>query len=163
MELEPFQDIDNFSNYMINKNGDIYSKIRNKILKYKNSKGYNQITLRRDNKGYTKSIHRLLGIQFLPNPNNFPCIDHINRNRLDNSLSNLRWVSYSTNAKNRSSQKNSTSKYVGVRKTNNKKKPYRAETSHNSKKYNVGYYETEEEAYEAYKKFNLEKFNIEIL
>ena len=74
MELEHFQDIDNFSNYMINKNGDIYSKIRNKILKYKNSKGYNQITLRRDNKGYTKSIHRLLGIQFLPNPNNFPCI-----------------------------------------------------------------------------------------
>jgi hypothetical protein len=53
--------------------------------------------------------------------------------------------------------------YVGVRKTNNKKKPYRAETTYEGKKYNIGYYETEEEAYEAYKKFNLDNFDIEIL
>jgi len=163
MELENFQDINDFPNYMINENGEIYSKIRKKFLLIKPNGGYNKLSLRRDKKQYNKSVHRLLGIQFLPNPNNFPCIDHINRNRLDNSLSNLRWVSYSTNAKNKSSKKNATSNYVGVRKTHNIKKPYRAETTQEGKKYNIGYYTTELEAYEAYKQFNLEKFNIEIL
>ncbi len=163
MELENFQDIKDFTNYKINENGEVYSKIRKKFLSSKPNGGYNRLTLRKDNKGYNKTVHRLLGIQYLPNPNNFPCIDHINRNRLDNSLSNLRWVSYATNSKNKSSKKNATSSYVGVRKTPNKKKPYRAETTFQGKKYNIGYYPTELEAYEAYKQYNLEKFNIEIL
>jgi hypothetical protein len=163
MELENFQDINDFSNYMINENGEIYSKIRNKLLKISTDKKYKTITLRKNNKAYTKKIHRLLGIQYLPNPNNFPCVDHINRDKLDNSLSNLRWVSYSINSKNKDSKKNSTSKFIGVRKTKNKKNPYRAETAYEGKYYNIGYYKTEEEAYDAYKQFNLEKFNIEIL
>ena len=163
MELENFQDIKDFPNYKINENGEIYSKIRNRLLKSKMNKGYIKICLRKNNKGYTKTLHRLLGIQYLPNPNNFPCIDHINRDKLDNSLTNLRWVSYATNAKNKSSKKNATSIYVGVRKTHNKKKPYRAETTFQGKKYNIGYYKTELEAYDAYKQYNLEKFNIEII
>jgi hypothetical protein len=162
MELENFQDIIDFPNYKINENGDIYSKKRNRLMKKKIFNGYSRIGLRRDNKSYTKSIHRLLGIQYLPNPDNLPCIDHINRIRLDNNLNNLRWVSYSTNSKNKSSKKNSTSIYVGVRKTKNIKKPYRAETTYQHKKYSIGYYKTEEEAYEAYKKFNLDNFDIEI-
>ena len=105
----------------------------------------------------------MLGIQYLPNPDNLPCIDHINRIRLDNDLNNLRWVSYSTNSKNKTSSKNATSKFIGVRKTKNKKKPYRDETTYQGKYYSVGYYETEEEAYEAYKKFNLDNFDIEII
>lgn len=163
MKLENFQNINDFPNYMINKNGEIYSKIRKRLLLVKAYGGYNKIGLRNQKKPYNKSLHRLLGIQYLPNPNNFPCIDHINRNKLDNSLSNLRWVSYSTNSKNKSSKKNSTSIYIGVRKTHNKKNPYRAETNQEGKKYNIGYFTTEFEAYEAYKQFNLEKFNIEIV
>ena len=163
MELENFEDIVDFPNYKINENGDIYSKTRNRLMKKKLDNGYSRIGLRKDNKSYTKSIHRLLGIQYLPNPNNFPCIDHINRIKQDNSLTNLRWCSYTTNAKNKSSKNNSTSIYVGVRKTKNIKKPYRAETRYKHKSYNIGYYKTEEEAYEAYKKFNLDNFNIEII
>ena len=105
MELENFQDIKDFPNYKINENGEIYSKIRNRLLKSKMNKGYIKICLRKNNKGYTKTLHRLLCIQYLPNPNNFPCIDHINRDKLDNSLTNLRWLSYATNAKNKSSKK----------------------------------------------------------
>jgi len=164
MELENFQDIIDFPNYKINENGDIYSKKRNRMLKLlKNSSGYKAISLRKNNKSHTKSIHRLLGIQYLPNPDNLPCIDHINRIRLDNDLNNLRWVSYSTNSKNKSTKKNATSKFIGVRKTKNIKKPYRTETTYQGKYYSVGYYKTEEEAYEAYKKFNLDNFDIEII
>lgn len=163
MELENFQDIKGFPKYMINEYGDVYSKKLNRLLKIrKNNHGYNTFSLRNNKKTYTKSQHRLLGIQYLPNPDNLPCIDHINRNRLDNSLSNLRWVSYSLNSKNRSSKLNATSRFIGVRKTTNKKKPYRAETNYQGKYYSIGYYKTEEEAYEAYKQFNLEKFDIQI-
>jgi len=164
MELENFQDIKGFPNYMINEYGDVYSKKLNRLLKIrKNNCGYNTFSLRNNKKTYTKSQHRLLGIQYLPNPDNLPCIDHINRNKLDNCLSNLRWVSYSLNAKNKSSKLNSTSRFIGVRKTKNIKKPYRAETTYQGKYYSLGYYTTEEEAFEAYKQFNLEKFNIEII
>ncbi len=164
MELENFQDIIDFPNYMINENGEIYSKFKKRLLKPGLiTSGYTGIMLRRDKKNIYKTIHRLLGLQYLPNPDNKPCIDHKNRNRIDNTLTNLRWVSYSENSKNKTSKPNSTSRFIGVRKTPNKKKPYRVETTYQGKKYHIGYYEFEEEGYEAYKQFNLEKFNIEIL
>jgi hypothetical protein len=47
--------------------------------------------------------HRIIAEQFLPNPNNLPQIDHINRNRDDNHLCNLRWVSPHDNNRNRTS------------------------------------------------------------
>ena len=164
MELENFQDIIDFPNYMINENGDVYTKINKRLLKPRLQNGYIRIGLTKNKKLYNKSIHRLLGLQYLPNPNNFPCIDHINRIRIDNSLTNLRWVSYSHNSKNKMSKPNSSSRFIGVRRVkNNKNKPWRAETTYEGKKYSIGYYRTEEEAYEAYKQYNLEKFDIEII
>tara|TARA_R110002020_G_scaffold355644_1_gene568328 strand:- start:7 stop:504 length:498 start_codon:yes stop_codon:yes gene_type:complete len=163
MDLENFQTIIDFPNYMINENGNIYSKHKNKILKSRlTNNGYITLVLRKDKKSIHKNIHRLLGLQYLPNPDNKPCVDHINRNKIDNSLSNLRWVTYYENAKNKSSKKNSSSRFVGVRKTDNKKNPYRVETTHLGKKFHIGYYETEEEAHEAYKEFNKEHFNFDI-
>ena len=51
--------------------------------------------------GKTYDKHRLIGEQFIPNPDNLPQIDHINRDRTDNHINNLRWVSRSDNDKNR--------------------------------------------------------------
>lgn len=47
--------------------------------------------------------HCLIAEQFIPNPNNLPEIDHINHNRADNHIENLRWISRSENCKNYSS------------------------------------------------------------
>lgn len=50
--------------------------------------------------GKTEFLHRLIAIAFVPNPNNNPVVDHINRCKTDNDISNLRWVSYRENSAN---------------------------------------------------------------
>ena len=81
----------------------IRKKANHRVLKESLSNGYLVCTL--NGKQYKK--HRLAALQFLPNPDpiNNDVIDHINRNRADNHLSNLRWCSSSDNMINRSSNK----------------------------------------------------------
>ena len=47
--------------------------------------------------------HQIIAKQFLPNPNNLPQVDHLNKDRSDYHLSNLRWVSVRENMRNKSS------------------------------------------------------------
>lgn len=54
----------------------------------------------------------MIAEQFLPNPNNLSDVDHINHNKSDNHLSNLRWTSHSKNIMNYTSYHGITSRYV---------------------------------------------------
>jgi len=65
------------------------------------SNGYIQCYL--NAKHYLK--HRIVAQQFVSNPENLPEVDHVNHNRADNRISNIRWCSRSINLKNKSSHK----------------------------------------------------------
>lgn len=80
----------------------------------KMSHGYRRVCI----KCKTYYIHRLVAETFIPNPENKPAIDHIDRNRDNNDVSNLRWVTIKENAYN---QKNNI---PGVRRCDLTKKEY---------------------------------------
>ena len=84
-------------NYSINEKGEIKNNITKKILSpsiNKNS-GYYQIDLWKDNKSKKYTLHRLVANNFIPNLENKPTVDHIDGNRINNNVSNLRWATYS--------------------------------------------------------------------
>lgn len=89
-------------NYTVFSDGRIFSKISGKFLKpWKTNKGYPIVSLF-DGKGGHKFylLHRLIATAFIPNPENKPCVDHLDCNRENCAVENLRWVTYSENNRN---------------------------------------------------------------
>ena len=84
---------------------EVYSNIKNKILKgsiHTGEKGgYKGVNIKTD--GYKKAkwipIHRIMALTFLPNPNNYPVVNHITGDKVDKRIENLEWCSVSHNNK----------------------------------------------------------------
>lgn len=78
-----------------------HALVKERILKFFLSrKGYYCIKLRKDGAAIHKKVHRLVAEAFLPNPENKTQIDHIDTNKLNNAVSNLRWATPSENKNN---------------------------------------------------------------
>jgi hypothetical protein len=90
-------------------------------------------------------VHRIVAQALIPNPEGHPHVDHINGDKLDNRVENLRWLSHSHNALNR---KKETTGYHFIPKC--PIRPWRASIRINRKERFIGQFATEAEARAAY-------------
>ena len=85
--------------WSINEEGQVRNDETGKFLKGTILHTYRYINFRWNGKQKNKSVHRLVAEAFLPNPDNLPCVHHIDGDRLNNRLDNLKWVSEQENVK----------------------------------------------------------------
>ena len=103
------KELKDFPGYYITEDGKVFSDkitgpgdnrnitFRELKLRY-HPKGYLILGLMKNNKKYTKRIHRLVAETFIPNPNNFPQVNHINEIKDDNRVCNLEWTNNQKNS-----------------------------------------------------------------
>lgn len=140
------------------KNGNFFRKDPEKLNKiHVNRKRGNYYTTDLVVKGQRRTfqIHRLLAINFIPNPDNKKYVNHIDHNPMNNSLENLEWVNQMENSCHAQKRIKSTSKYIGVGWDKYAGK-WKCQIYHNKKSIHIGSFASEEEAYEARKRFEQE-------
>lgn len=91
--------ITDFPSYEVSDAGEVRNVITGLVLKAGLDRyGYCRVTLcpgRKDMK-----VHRLVALHFIENPENKPYVDHIDRNKANNHVDNLRWATQSENLQN---------------------------------------------------------------
>ena len=144
-----FKEINGFENYSISDDGLVMNSKGEFLKPTTDNYGYKQLTLCKYGVKVNKRINRLVAEAFIPNPNNYPEVDHINQKRDDDRIENLRWISSSGNGRNTTCK----SKYLkGVRQHGNR---FQAQIRINKIKTHLGMFSTEEAAHQAY----LTKYN----
>lgn len=87
-------------NYFISKKGRLWS-LSTHIIGHGNpdKDGYYRHTFGSRNNQQNIRIHKLVATHFIPNPNNFETIDHIDGNKKNNNVTNLQWMSRGDNVR----------------------------------------------------------------
>lgn len=97
---ETWKTIKGYKNkYLISNLGNIKSVKRNIILNPPTHKGYFHVTLFNKNIRKWYYVHRLVALAFISNPKNKPYINHIDGNKQNNHVDNLKWCTQSENEK----------------------------------------------------------------
>lgn len=97
------ENIVDYPGYYVTTCGKVWSYKSNKFLsQFKDSKGYLCVQLSNGVNSKPFRVHRLVALAYLPNPSSLPQVDHIDRNKEHNYLSNLHWVSNVENGQNKS-------------------------------------------------------------
>ena len=110
--MEIWKDIQGYENsYQVSNLGNVRDKRRNKLIKtFKNNKGYLRVGLYSNSKEKKYLIHRLVAIAFVPNPNNYPHVNHKDENPLNDNADNLEWCTHEYNMNYGTCRKRATSK-----------------------------------------------------
>jgi hypothetical protein len=138
--------------YFVSNTGLVRNK-RGMILKPTKDKGYIRVNLCKNKEKKKHSVHRLVALAFIPNPDNKPQVDHADSNPSNNDVSNLRWATRSENTSNRRKREGVSSIYKGVRFY---KGGWTSTLKKDGKANHLGFYKTEREAGQAYNNYILE-------
>ena len=78
--------------------GRIWAYRRGRFLKPQIKKaGYLTVEIARNGKSVCKTVHRLVAAAWLPNPDNLPCVNHLNGDKTDPRVANLEWCTHRQN------------------------------------------------------------------
>ena len=119
-ELEIYSPIKEFNGYLITNFGKIFSLKRHNMKKikcFKNKQGYLEVYLYKSGKNHKKKVHRLVAQAFIPNPDNKPCINHIDEDKTNNNVSNLEWCTYKENNNHGTRTKRASNSRKGVKRS----------------------------------------------
>lgn len=111
---EIWKDVNGFAGYQVSTLGRIrvvgitiprgkhLVTYREHVLKnFISRNGYVRVDFKRNGQKKRESVHRVVAMAFIPNPNGLPMVNHKNAIRHDNRLENLEWVSASYNQRHR--------------------------------------------------------------
>ena len=91
---EEWKDIEGFPGYRISNSGRVWSKKLRRCLNIPESNdkdGYLRIGLWNNNEKWMHRVHRLVAVHFIPNPEMKPTVNHKDKNKHNNHVSNLEW------------------------------------------------------------------------
>jgi hypothetical protein len=89
---EVWLQINDYDNYEVSNIGNVRNKKTGRILRPANKGGYLIIGLYKNSKSKIFQVHRLVTSAFIPNPENKPQINHLDKNRSNNNIENLQWT-----------------------------------------------------------------------
>ncbi len=106
-------EIEGYPNYLIYEDGRVYNNKFKRFLKCSNNgNNYIRVCLTKNKNRKHLYLHRLIAIHYIPNPENYEEVDHIDRNPLNNSISNLRWANRKIQLENQGCFSNTGEKYI---------------------------------------------------
>jgi hypothetical protein len=144
---EEYRKIEGLNSYSVSNLGNVKNHRFGNVFTLQTSKsGYKTININSIKKLFR--VHRLVAQAFIPNPDNKPYVDHIDNDKSNNRVDNLRWVTPSENNYNSSISITNTSGYKGVSfdKRSNK---WTASIRHNNKTYHLGSFINKKDAIKA--------------
>lgn len=94
---EIWKTIEEYPNYKVSNLGRVINIKKNKLMTITKHGRYYFVKLSKDNKAKEQRVHRLVAKAFIPNPNNYDCVNHIDENPENNCVSNLEWCNHQYN------------------------------------------------------------------
>jgi hypothetical protein len=147
--MEIWRKIGDYDNYSVSNQGNVRNDQTNRVLKNHLDKcNYHVVYLSKNNKAKTVKVHRLVANAFINNPEEKPYVDHIDNNRINNDVVNLRYCTPQENIRNSKLNDKNTSGYKGVslNKLTNKWESY---ITVDRIKVHLGYYDNADDAKQA--------------
>lgn len=96
--MEEWRIIEEFPQYKVSNLGRVINTKKNKLMTITiRPNGYCTVKLSKNNTARERKVHRLVAIAFIPNPNNYDCINHKNEDKTDNRVENLEWCDHAYN------------------------------------------------------------------
>jgi hypothetical protein len=157
---EQWANIDGYRNYQVSWWGRVRNATTGRILK-PGQVGVGYLSVKLSKRGVKQNhyIHRLVAREWVSNPGEKRCVDHIDGSRTNNHWANLRYATHSENSMNQKIRTDGSSVFKGVSYLPKSKK-WLVHIGIDGKTKHLGHFTNEREAAEAYNAAALEHFGV---